>query len=182
MVELNVPGIKLEFLKRSHDLALRLLVQDLFLVDRIQTFGPEFELVVCSSGKSLLGLSPVPPTQQLFKTTPTSPLVTPTPSSEDKNFNIVPNLSSVNLFEDGGGGGGVSGDSLLALSYQLIKPQSPQHPAMLEAEGMMDEGGGGGGGGGGKNGREEGSVSLEGEAIIHRINVQTTAVDAIGKE
>lgn len=143
IAELSVPGINLEFLKRPHDLALRMLVQDLCLVDRIQTFGPEYELVVCSSGRALLGLSPPGPT----------PTTTPIPTSAS-----IASISD-DLFEEMQTG--TSCGSLLALSYTLIQPCSPLHPVMMEAEeGEGPEG--------------------EGEAVIHRINVQCTAVDAIG--
>ena len=142
IAELSVPGINLDFLKRPHDLALRMLVQDLCLVDRIQTFGPEYELVVCSSGRALLGLSPPGHT----------PTTTPIPTSAS-----VASISE-DLFDETQAG---NCGSLLALSYTLIQPCSPLHPAMLEAE-------------------EGEGLEGEEEAVIHRINVQCTAVDAIG--
>ena len=67
-----------------------------------------------------------------------------------------------------------SGDveSLLALSYTMVAPQSPRHPVMVEAE----ESGGGEG-----EGEREVGVNLENEAVIHSVSIQCTAVDAIGK-
>lgn len=151
IAELSVPGISCEFLKRPHDLALRLKVQDLCLADRIQTFGPEFELVVCSSGRSLLGLSP---SSSDSAGGASSSKLKQTPSMASMTTEL---FETTQVASNSG--------SLLALSYTFIKPQSPQHPVMLEAEGIGEE-------------QEEGLE--DGEAVIHRVNVQCTAVDAIG--
>ena len=47
-------GIK----KRPHDLSLRVIIEDLFLVDRMQGHGPQYELILCSSGRHLFSKSP----------------------------------------------------------------------------------------------------------------------------
>ena len=57
ITELSVPGVRLQLLKRPYDTKLEFAVQDLCVVDCIQTFGPQFELVVCSSGKTILASS-----------------------------------------------------------------------------------------------------------------------------
>ncbi len=159
-MELNVPGISLDFLKRPHDLALRLLVQDLCLVDRIQTFGPKYELVICSSGRSLFGFSPpVPRPSSSAQAMPTGHA-----SSSNLKWNASMASLSAELFEEAESGGCGSG-ALLSLMYTLVKPLSPQHPANVEAE-LQGEGLEGEGG----------------EAVIHRINIQCTAVDAIGMD
>lgn len=191
ITELNVPGIKLEFLKRPHDLALRLLVQDLFLVDRIQTFGPEYELVVCSSGRSLLGLSPTPslttPTSSWespsvydtatsssttpFVATHTKPVVVIPSHISNKGPGPVSRLSSSTLKREVEMSELLSDEAsrgaLLTLSYEMLKPQSPYHPAVQEAAN--------------ETGREEEEEDDGREPVIHRVNVQCTAVDAIGK-
>ena len=158
IAELSVPGISCEFLKRPHDLALCLKVQDLCLVDRIQTFGPEFELVVCSSGRSLLGFSP--------SSSDSTQRSSSSGDASSSNLKQIPSMASMtaSLFETTQAS---NSGSLLALRYTFIKPQSPQHPVMLEAEGI------------GEAGQEEGLE--DGEAVIHRVNVQCTAVDAIGE-
>ena len=180
ITELNVPGIHLDFLKRPHDLALRLHVQDLCLVDRVQTFGPEYELVVCSSGRSLFGFSPpVPPSPVNVATPKTTPLARPsivetaTPtiprnaSSSHASSTVKWNASMASLSEEmfEEAESGRSSGALLSLAYTLVKPPSPHHPGNLDAsqegEGLEREG--------------------EGEAVIHRINIQCTAVDAIGQ-
>ncbi len=183
ITELNVPGINLEFIKRPHDLALRLRVQDLFLVDRIQTFGPEFELVVCSSGKSLLDSFPLSPSSSFFSTTPCFSSATPStklpssdikPSSSDLRWNPSMTSLSAELFDETQM---QTTESLLALSYILAEPSSPQHPAMLDSvEADTEERGEGGEDDGGVSG----GVDVENEAVIHRLNVQCTAVDTIG--
>ena len=164
-----MPGINLEFLKRPHDLALRLQVQDLCLVDRVQTFGPEYELVVCSSGRSLLGFSPPSSTPSSMPPSCSSSalLTNQTPSAKNTSqstSSLKPNSSfttiSTDVFDIFGG---VNSGSLLTLGYSFIQPHSPRHPAMVGA------------------GQEEGAgLDAENDAVIHRVNIQCTAVDAIG--
>ena len=165
IAELSVPGISCEFLKRPHDLALCLKVQDLCLVDRIQTFGPEFELVVCSSGRSLLGFSPSS-SDSTQRSSSSGGASSSSGGASSSNLKQIPSMASMtaSLFETTQAS---NSGSLLALRYTFIKPQSPQHPVMLEAEGI------------GEVGQEEGLE--DGEAVIHRVNVQCTAVDAIGE-
>ena len=175
ITELSVPGVNLEVLKCPHDLSLRLLVQDLFLVDRIQTFGPEYELVVCSSGKSLLSPSPTPslssvtsPRTSCATPTPSSPLMMPcSVSSSRLSSPAVRTRFEASELLSGFSGGG----ALLTLSYEMLKPWSPHHPSVREAV----DGGGRTEGAGGEQGRED----VE-EPVIHRVNIQCTAVDAIG--
>lgn len=73
IAELGVPGVKLSLLKRTYDTAVKLVVQDLYLVDRIQSFGPEYELIVCSSGKSMFPPSPIPDFTTKSPSSPSSP-------------------------------------------------------------------------------------------------------------
>ena len=199
ITEISVPGVKVEFLKRPYDSVTRLLVQDLCIVDRIQTFGPEYELVVCSSGRSLLGFSPLDASL--------SPSSLSAPSAEssvfDKGIQSCLNFAAVKprnatkstvgqVNSDSGdfdtgveitnGGehktleGAISLDllghskgeemsegALCALTYTQVSPLSPEHPAMrdLETQEVCVE-------------------SLEGEPNIHRINLQCTAIDALG--
>ena len=60
ITELKVPEVQLEFLKRPYDMSLQVVIQDLFVADRLQQLGPDYELIVCSSGRAYLGLSPSP--------------------------------------------------------------------------------------------------------------------------
>lgn len=62
-----------------------------------------------------------------------------------------------------------NGGALLTLGYEMLQPQSPQHPSLL---GAME------GGEEGEREREEGEK--RGGPVIHRVNIQCTAVDAIG--
>lgn len=48
VVELQVSGVRLSFTKRPYDTSLTLSVHGLLLVDALQTFGPDFELLVAS--------------------------------------------------------------------------------------------------------------------------------------
>lgn len=48
MAELQVSGVRAGFTKRPFDTSLSLSVHSLLLVDALQTFGPDFELLVAS--------------------------------------------------------------------------------------------------------------------------------------
>ena len=162
VTELNVPGVKFEVLKRSYDTALQLFVQDLCLVDRLQTFGPEYELVVCSSGRTIF-TSPSPTTKESPEK-PTPSITSPnqpveTPSSEPSHG--IPSLETVSTDIFDLSASLESSGALLALTYTSISPLSPHHPATRDL------------------GQEEMGVS-EGEPNIRKIRVQCTAVDALG--
>nr|XP_015839049.1 PREDICTED: vacuolar protein sorting-associated protein 13D isoform X1 [Tribolium castaneum] len=48
VAELQVAGVKVAFTKRPHDISVTLTVHSLLLVDALQTFGPDFELLIAS--------------------------------------------------------------------------------------------------------------------------------------
>lgn len=48
VAELQVAGVKVAFTKRPHDIRVTLTVLSLLLVDALQTFGPDFELLIAS--------------------------------------------------------------------------------------------------------------------------------------
>jgi hypothetical protein len=48
IAELNVDGVKSSYTKRPYDMSLSLLVYNISLVDRVQTYGPEFEMLLSS--------------------------------------------------------------------------------------------------------------------------------------
>lgn len=48
IAELQVSGVKAFFTKRPVDTSLSLSVHSLLLVDALQTFGPDFELLLAS--------------------------------------------------------------------------------------------------------------------------------------
>ena len=161
--------MKFAITKRPYDVAVKLLVQDLCLVDRIQTFGPEYELVVCSSGKTLLSTSPFGD----------SPVKKSPPESFDHRSFSCPNFSSLrskphtsaSSKDDHGIPSSITlpvdtflttseeePSALLALTYSHVGPYSPNHPAVMD---------------------DETAVS-ESETNIQTINIKCTAVDVIG--
>lgn len=48
IAELKVDGVKSSYTKRPYDMSLSLLVYDIFLVDQVQTYGPEFQMLLSS--------------------------------------------------------------------------------------------------------------------------------------
>ena len=48
VAELQVTGVKASFTKRPYDINVAMSVHSLLLVDALQTFGPNFELLVAS--------------------------------------------------------------------------------------------------------------------------------------
>lgn len=187
ITELRVPGIKFGFVKRPYDMGLQVLVQDLFLVDRIQSFGPGYELVICSSGHTLLDASPscfspttsesrssvnkTANTQSPGRVSPQHPIAgvndprVPLKSATQETDQVEYDYSvfsndglSTELFSNSLD---QSGHALLAFSYSLLTPDSPQHPATRDQD-------------------EDEITSVGDEPNIHRVNVECTAVDAIG--
>ncbi len=152
-MDLSVPGVNVAVTKRPYDIDLHLLVQDLCLVDRIQTFGPEYELVVCSSGKTILS-SPFgesPPKEPFSKiassldyrsqscpnfnslgskprasTSGTSLEDPATPLNKDDSH-VEDDRSPTNIFSATMVED--SSDALLSLRYTRADPYSPLHPA-----------------------------------------------------
>ena len=175
VTELNVPGVKFEVLKRPYDTAVRLFIQDLCLVDRIQTFGPEYELVICSSGKTIFPLSPtsnkapgkpIPSAMDPDRSTQEN-VSKPGEAAATSTSDCHPDLSrlesiSTDVFNLSSEGEEDS-DSLLALTYTSISPHSPLHPAIRDL------------------GQDEEVGETDGESSIQKINVQCTAIDALGR-
>ena len=163
-----------------------MLVQDLFLVDRIQSFGPGYELVICSSGRTLLDVSPsclspttstpsiqplelVPSQFPAVQTTAVvnDPFLSPKLVTQEAN-QVDYDVNDYSVFSNDGLPNELfsssldqSGHALLAFSYSLLTPDSPQHPATRDQD-------------------EDEITSVGDEPNIHRISVECTAVDAIG--
>ena len=47
-------GVKVGVKKRPYDMAARLMIDEICVVDRMHHYGPEYELLVCSSGGHLV--------------------------------------------------------------------------------------------------------------------------------
>ncbi len=48
VAEFQVTGVKANFTKRPYDTSTSLMIHSLLVVDAMQTFGPDFELLVAS--------------------------------------------------------------------------------------------------------------------------------------
>ena len=173
ITELRVPGIKFGFVKRPHDIGLQVQVQDLFLVDRIQTFGPGYELVICSSGSTLLDFTPHSPVpgrdEKSFNHQATNLLSPVSPPQEQVEISAQPDDLDYSVFSNDGLPTELfstsldkSEHALLVFSYSLLTPDSPQHPAVRDRD-------------------EDDVISVGEEPNIHRVSLECTAVDAIGK-
>ena len=93
-------------MKRVYDVSARLIVEDIFAVDKLQSHGPEYELIVCSSGRGLFSYSPDPST-----------------SVEDK----LQDSSTRDVFSN-------DLPFLINLSFLSLSPFSPDHPSVLLAK------------------------------------------------
>ncbi|XP_050720689.1 intermembrane lipid transfer protein VPS13D-like isoform X3 [Eriocheir sinensis] len=132
IAELQVTGVRANLNKRPHESTATLSVHSLLLVDALQTFGPDFELLVAShkhvSMDSVSG--------SLLDSDPCSPT---SPASPDHNasFKLASPLSISHAIS----------------SYAASRAQSPPHssrniPSPPPISSPMFGGGGGGGGGG----------------------------------
>ena len=202
ITELNIPGVQLALLKRPYDTRLDLTVQDLCLVDRLQTFGPEFELMVCSDGRNILRsfspgmrssfeLLPMAMAGSMGKSfscptfgKPAPSPVTTTPIGANRSEIPVSPRDKYVVFSPES-----EASSLLSVSYQHISCFSPDHPAVRDMEGQdggerEGEGGRerereGDGEGMGEEGEEFGFPG-DGEPDIHKVSVYCTAIDVMG--
>ena len=105
-MELKVPGMKCGVVKRAFDVSVTLSVEDIFVVDKNQEHGPQYELVVSSSGTRYFTGSPLersPPKSDI----PGDAFVGDTTSSEQP--------------------------FLLNMSFVHLSPYSPDHPAVGRA-------------------------------------------------
>ena len=57
-LELSVAEVRVGMVRRPYDFKGRFVVGDMVVADRLQRFGPQYELMACSSGHRLLLLSP----------------------------------------------------------------------------------------------------------------------------
>ncbi|XP_017773930.1 PREDICTED: vacuolar protein sorting-associated protein 13D isoform X2 [Nicrophorus vespilloides] len=90
VAELQVSGVKLGFTKRPVDVNITLSVHSLLLVDALQTFGPDFELLVASHKH--VGMDSM--SGSLRDSEPTSPT---SPGSPDPNVTRIGATSPVAL-------------------------------------------------------------------------------------
>ncbi|KAJ8920133.1 hypothetical protein NQ315_011790 [Exocentrus adspersus] len=90
IAELQVSGVKVAFTKRAVDLGITLTVHSLLLVDALQTFGSDFELLVASHKH--VGMDSM--SGSLRDSEPTSPV---SPASPDPNVTRVSATSPVAL-------------------------------------------------------------------------------------
>ena len=165
-------------------------------MDRIQTFGPEFELVICSSGKTILASSysqqgparPSPgglgegrsrscPDFNNVSATKVPAMATTPGAVPFGAHQLQPSIrEDFSVFSPD-----VDPPGLLSLSYHQLSPFSPDHPAMRDlglGEGSEEEGGEEEEG----EGEEEvAALHCEGEHSIQRISLNCTAIDVMGK-
>lgn len=90
IAELQVSGVKVAFTKRAVDFSITLTVHSLLLVDALQTFGCDFELLVASHKH--VGMDSM--SGSLRDSEPTSPV---SPGSPDPNIPRVSSTSPVAL-------------------------------------------------------------------------------------
>lgn len=129
VAELQVSGVRAAFSKRTADVSISLSVHGLLLVDALQEFGPDFELLVAShkhvgmdsiSG-SLRDSEPISP---VFPDSPLSPV---SPGSPDSN--ISRRLTSPTALTN----------ALSNLASKAKSSQSPRNNSIIELEKLDSE-------------------------------------------
>ena len=102
-----MPGLRCGLVKRAFDISVTLSVEDIFMVDKNQRHGPQYELVVSSSGTRYFTGSP------LERSSP--------PSDIPGDAFAGDTVSSEQPF-------------LLNMSFVQLSPCSPDHPAASIAD------------------------------------------------
>ena len=180
----------MELLKRPYDITLDLTVQDICVVDRFQSFGPEFELILCSDGKNLLNQSssssPVKKSshscpdfsQRSYHSNASTHSMTPIRAYHSDIPSSATSSRRCNdyiMFSPES-----DSPTLLVVTYKHITKYSTEHPAMKDIELTSSRDG--------EEGEREGEGG-EGEVFIlpgddepeiHKISVHCTGIDVMG--
>ncbi|XP_054285267.1 intermembrane lipid transfer protein VPS13D-like [Macrosteles quadrilineatus] len=120
VAELQVSGVRMSYTKRPFDTSLSLSVHGLLLVDALQTFGPDFELLVASHKH--VGMDSV--SGSLRDSEPTSPTSpgSPDPLSGRSGFRLLPTTISSAITS-----------ALSSLQTDITRAKSPPPPNLLYA-------------------------------------------------
>ncbi|XP_043510419.1 vacuolar protein sorting-associated protein 13D isoform X1 [Frieseomelitta varia] len=123
VAELQVSGVRAAFSKRTADLSVSLSVHGLLLVDALQEFGPDFELLVASHKH--VGMDSI--SGSLRDSEPTSPVSPVSPGSPDPN--VPRRLTSPIALTN----------ALSNLASKAKSIQSPRSNSLIELEKMDSE-------------------------------------------
>ncbi|XP_012135558.1 vacuolar protein sorting 13D isoform X2 [Megachile rotundata] len=123
VAELQVSGVRAAFSKRTADISISLSVHGLLLVDALQEFGPDFELLVASHKH--VGMDSI--SGSLRDSEPTSPVSPVSPGSPDPN--VPRRLTSPIALTN----------ALSNLANKAKNPQSPRNNSLIDLEKMDSE-------------------------------------------
>ncbi|XP_029047151.1 vacuolar protein sorting-associated protein 13D isoform X1 [Osmia bicornis bicornis] len=123
VAELQVSGVRAAFSKRTADISVSLSVHGLLLVDALQEFGPDFELLVASHKH--VGMDSI--SGSLRDSEPTSPVSPVSPGSPDPT--VPRRLTSPIALTN----------ALSNLAYKAKNPQSPRNNSLIDLEKMDSE-------------------------------------------
>ncbi|CAD1471583.1 unnamed protein product, partial [Heterotrigona itama] len=123
VAELQVSGVRAAFSKRTADISVSLSVHGLLLVDALQEFGPDFELLVASHKH--VGMDSI--SGSLRDSEPTSPVSPVSPGSPDPN--VPRRLTSPIALTN----------ALSNLASKAKSAQSPRSNSLIELEKMDSE-------------------------------------------
>lgn len=123
VAELQVSGVRVAFSKRTADVSISLSVHGLLLVDALQEFGPDFELLVASHKH--VGMDSI--SGSLRDSEPTSPVSPVSPGSPDPT--IPKRLTSPVALTN----------ALSSLASKAKNVQSPRNNSFIELDKMDSE-------------------------------------------
>lgn len=123
VAELQVSGVRAAFSKRTADISISLSVHGLLLVDALQEFGPDFELLVASHKH--VGMDSI--SGSLRDSEPTSPVSPVSPGSPD--LNMPRRLTSPIALTN----------ALSNLASKAKNAQSPRNNSLIELDKMDSE-------------------------------------------
>ncbi|XP_053983789.1 intermembrane lipid transfer protein Vps13D isoform X2 [Hylaeus volcanicus] len=123
VAELQVSGVRAAFSRRTADVNVSLSVHGLLLVDALQEFGPDFELLVASHKH--VGMDSI--SGSLRDSEPTSPVSPESPGSPDPT--LSKRLTSPVALNN----------ALSTLASKTKNPQSPRNNSFIELDKMDSE-------------------------------------------
>ncbi|KAK4875461.1 hypothetical protein RN001_011883 [Aquatica leii] len=140
IAELQVSGVKTAFSKRHGDDSITLSVHSLLLVDALQTFGPDFELLVAShkhvgmdsmSG-SLRDSEPTSPTSPASPDPSTAPVGTTSPVALSQALNTLATSPTSRLQWQQRTPIVLDAEALITIEIILVKSLEPMHIANIQ--------------------------------------------------
>ena len=125
-LELCIAEVRAGFVKRPYDFKGKFVVGDMVVVDKLQQFGPRYELLACSSGHRLMPLSP--DSTVVVERSRRSQSTASSPAEEKKGLEMLRNLIFMQTDPDQ--------TVMLTVEVSQLEAHSPDHANSVRGESL----------------------------------------------